>query len=427
MTHINDLPPELLSTIFSIIIGLSKEDLPALTRRRSHQLLDILLVCRYWSSAACATPSLWTTVFVTYGSSAVQRVERYLERSGDLPLDVVITSMIGDGQVQNTEDALHVLGGHSARWRSFATSFTTPKLNGILGIIFPNLSTFSYCPALPITEFTPTITLDAPKLETLITLADMVLFKNDSWPNLKRLYIKSLRGSEGWLWTVLGASQSSLEFMELRSETMLWIRKGKFEADNGDGSAVSYLPKLRCLEVRGLSDVQFGSLRFAVMPSLTHLTLDCNFLPSSQASQLHLPTFDSLQFLHFCTDANRNGANMLSPLLERAPNVTLLMITHKVHTFISRGENMITPLLLTTAASPREALVGNKLEEVHLLRFSASVENLKKLVELRIRAGRLKKIVITKGWNVVQPRPNPNPEQDLAWVKSRVTLEEVEG
>lgn len=288
---------------------------------------------------------------------------------------------------------------------------------------FPNLSTFSYrralskfCPALS-KPAAAAITLDAPKLETLIAHVRTVYFKNNSWPNLKHLDISSLLGSESWLWSVLEASQSSLEFLGMHSETGL-----RFETNNGTGSAVSYLPNLRCLKVRALSDDQWRSLRFAAMPSLTHLTLDFNFLPSLQESQLLLPTFDSLQFLHFCTYPNPNGADTLSILLERAPNVTSLMI----RTFARNGENTITPLLLTAAASPQEPLVGKKLEEVYLLGFPASVENLKKLVDLRLRAGCLKKIVLTKGWNVAQPLPDTNPEQDLVWLKTRVVLEEVE-
>ncbi|KAG8965762.1 hypothetical protein FRC05_003021 [Tulasnella sp. 425] len=144
-------------------------------------------------------------------------------------------------------------------------------------------------------------------------------------------------------------------------------------------------------------------------------------------SQLLLPTFDSLQVLHFCSYANRKGADILSLLLKRAPNVTSLTITDKARTSASSWDNMMIPLLFTAPASPREPLVGKKLEEVHLLRFSASVQDLKKLVDLRTRAGCLKKIVLTKGFTEVQSRPNTNPEQDLAWVKNRVTFEEVEG
>ncbi|KAG8940762.1 hypothetical protein FRC04_005031, partial [Tulasnella sp. 424] len=100
------------------------------------------------------------------------------------------------------------------------------------------------------------------------------------------------------------------------------------------------------------------------------------------------------------------------------------MITNKVPGFSRSEEYLLTSLLLTAAASPQEPLVGKKLEEVHLLGFPASVENLKKLVDLRLRAGCLKKIVLTKGWNVSQPLPDTNPEQDLVWLKSRVVLEE---
>ncbi|KAG8965761.1 hypothetical protein FRC05_003020 [Tulasnella sp. 425] len=141
-------------------------------------------------------------------------------------------------------------------------------------------------------------------------------------------------------------------------------------------------------------------------------------------SQLLLPTFDSLQVLHFCTYANRNGADMLSLLLQRAPNVTSLTITDKVRTFASSRDNMITPLLLTDAASPKEPLVGKKLEEVHLLRFPTSVGNLRKLINLRIGAGCLKKIVLTKGLTEVQSRLD---KENLSWLKNRVTFEEVEG
>ncbi|KAG8942866.1 hypothetical protein FRC04_003441 [Tulasnella sp. 424] len=192
------------------------------------------------------------------------------------------------------------------------------------------------------------------------------------------------------------------------------------------GSTMDEEKKLRGREREWIGRILLAQAAMSrAMPSLTHLTLDFNFFPPLQDSQLLLPAFDSLQFLHVCTNSNSNGVDTLSILLERAPNVTSLMITVKVPTFASSGGNMITPLLLTAAASPQEPFVGKKLEEVHLLMVFVSVDDLKKLVDLR--AGCLKKIVVTKGLTEVHSRPNTNPEQDLAWLKNQVTFEEVEG
>ncbi|KAG8919356.1 hypothetical protein FRC00_011450, partial [Tulasnella sp. 408] len=78
--------------------------------------------------------------------------------------------------------------------------------------------------------------------------------------------------------------------------------------------------------------------------------------------------------------------------------------------------------------SPGEPLAGSSLQEVHLLRVPTSVQRLKELVDLRV--GYLKKVVLTKGWEVIQERSTPSPDLDeelLAWLKDRVVIEEIEG
>ncbi|KAG8942871.1 hypothetical protein FRC04_003446 [Tulasnella sp. 424] len=431
MTHINDLPPELLSTIFSIIFKLSEGTLPEPTRRRSHELLDILLVCWHWNYTARATPGLWTTMYITNEPGAVQRVRRYLESSGDLPLDVVISSTNGDEQVQEAEAALQMLSNHSTRWRSLSTSLTTTKLNGSLGMTLPHLSSFSFSYSLPLPETIPVVTLDTPKLETLIAPAESVIFKHESLPALKRLDILFLWGFESWVWRLLGASQSSLEslvLLVLRWDQRICMSKLKFEETNGHGTAVSSLPVLRSLEIRALSDWEWSTLRFATMPSLTQLTLDLDFFPILRDCRQFLPTLISLQSLSICTYSSSNVADTINVFLELAPNVTSLIVTDKSGCFAADEEHMVAPLVLTSAASSREPLAGKNLEEVHLLRVPTSAGKLKQLVDLR--AGRLKKVVLTKGWDVAQERPAANRDTDnliLAWLKDRVTLEEVEG
>ncbi|KIO24025.1 hypothetical protein M407DRAFT_26554 [Tulasnella calospora MUT 4182] len=429
MTHINKFPPEILSHIFSILFDLTDEELMP-TRRRSYELLDCLLVCRRWTQVAGATPSLWTTIHVTHRSGAVQRARSYLERSGGLSLDVVVAPEPQKLQILEAEEALQVLSDYPTRWNTFSTSFNTPRMNEILGVTLPNLISFSDFYPCPQPDSTPLITLDTPKLESCTAHADTVFFKNDSWPALKYLDIQSLSGFETWVWRMLAASQSSLESLVFRSDERIWIDNRPFEEVHGQGTAVSSLTGLKRLEVHSLSDGWWSTLRFAAMPALTHLTLHLDFFPVVQEIRHTLPAFHSLQSLRVHTYSSPNVGDSISLFLTLAPNLTSLIVTDKSGRFAEREGHMIMPLLLTSTASPNEPLAGRNLREVRLLKVPTSVQTLKELVDLR--AGCLKKIVLTKGWDIIQEPRGLTTKQDLddvllVWLKTMVVLEEIDG
>lgn len=428
MAHINGIPPELLSHIFSILLGLVDEEMPPRLSRMSYELLDCLLVCQRWNQVICATASLWTTVYVTHGAGALPRVQRYLKRSGTLPLDIVVASVPRMLRMPEVEDALQVLREYPARWNTFSASSITSRMHESLGVTLPNLISFSYPDPLPLPVTASPITLDVPKLESCTAHADTVFFRNDSWPALKHLDIQYLEGIEPWVWSILGTSQSSLEFLVFRSDETIWMDDRRFKRSKGHGKAVSSLTSLKRLEVHALSDGLWSILRFAAMPILASLTLDLDFFDAKQEHRALLPTLDSLELLHVHTYSCLNVADNIILLLERAPSVTSFIATDKSGQFADRNEDMLTPLLLTSVKSPGEPLVGRSLQDVHLLRVPTSVQRLKELVDLR--AGYLRKVVLTQGWDVVRERPTASPDVDdelLAWLKIRVVLEEIEG
>lgn len=428
MAHINGIPPELLSHIFSIFLHLADEELPPRISRVSYELLDCLLVCRHWNQAICATASLWTTVYVTHGSGALRRVQSYLERSGALPLDIVVASVPKMLQMPDVEEALQVLSDYPARWNTFSASAITSRMSESLGVTLPNLISFSYPDPLPRPVSASPVTLDAPKLESCTAQADTVFFRNNSWPALKHLDIQYLEGMEPWAWSLLGTSQSSLEFLILCSEETIWMDDRRFKKSNGQGTTTFSLTGLKRLEVRAFSDGLWSTLRFAAMPILASLTLDIDFFHAEQEAQLVLPTFDSLEFLHVNTYSCPNVADSITLFLERAPNVRTFIATDRSGECADPDEYMITPLLLTSVEPPGEPWAGRSLQEVHLLRVPASVQRVKELVDLR--AGHLRKVVLTKGWDVIREGPTTTLDSDdalLSWLKTRVVLEEIEG
>ncbi|KAG9022815.1 hypothetical protein FS837_006128 [Tulasnella sp. UAMH 9824] len=301
-------------------------------------------------------------------------------------------------------------------------------MNESVGVTLPNLISFSYPDPLPRPVSASPITLDAPKLESCTAHADTVFFKNDPWPALKHLDIQYLEGIEPWVWSIIGASQSSSEFLAFRSDETVWMDDRRFKRSNRQETTVYSLTSLKRLEVHALSDGHWSTLGFAAMPILTSLTLDLDFFYTEQQAQVVLPTLDSLEFLHVHTYSCSNVADSIILLLERAPNVTSFIATNKSGRFADRNEYMITPLLLTSVDSSGEPLAGRSLREVHLLRVPTSVQRLKELVELRV--GYLKKVVLTKGWASIQEGSTTSRglnDQLLARLKDKVVLEEIEG
>ncbi|TBU59263.1 hypothetical protein BD310DRAFT_849446, partial [Dichomitus squalens] len=81
-SHINKLPPELLSRIFHDIQEEKEENFTEITRLTT-QWLAILRVCSYWRDVAHATPLLWRTIEI---DRSMEWLKRCLTRSATAPL-----------------------------------------------------------------------------------------------------------------------------------------------------------------------------------------------------------------------------------------------------------------------------------------------------------------------------------------------------
>lgn len=120
------IPPELLSLIFSSVYSDSAEDASSSLTRTTHELLDLLLVCRRWNDIACQTPELWKTVYVAHDPDSTSRAQTYANRAGYLELDIVVTSMTKDSSTENCGIAFEqLIVSHSHRLHSITLPFST--------------------------------------------------------------------------------------------------------------------------------------------------------------------------------------------------------------------------------------------------------------------------------------------------------------
>ena len=82
----NRLPPEMLAAIF---FHLSKRKTALTGRKSSHLVRDLVSVthvCRFWRQAAISAPEVWTDIPI----NSVEVAKVFLERSGELPLNVYL-------------------------------------------------------------------------------------------------------------------------------------------------------------------------------------------------------------------------------------------------------------------------------------------------------------------------------------------------
>ncbi|KAL1698550.1 hypothetical protein EV121DRAFT_217991 [Schizophyllum commune] len=81
--------------------------------------LSVTSVCQRWRHVALSTPTLWTDVhlnILTYSlGDAIARLQGLLERSGDLPLSVIVQNHCITPE-SDLVPALQLLASHSARW-----------------------------------------------------------------------------------------------------------------------------------------------------------------------------------------------------------------------------------------------------------------------------------------------------------------------
>ncbi|KAJ8079795.1 hypothetical protein PM082_016617 [Marasmius tenuissimus] len=115
--HIALLPTELLREIFLNAIS-GEPDLNTFGVYQSwfSMSLRISAVCRLWRDVALDTKQLWAFFAVYLDKRAKDPVELFLERSGDTPLSLVMTSTDVDGQ--GDVELLNLLIKHSFRWIS---------------------------------------------------------------------------------------------------------------------------------------------------------------------------------------------------------------------------------------------------------------------------------------------------------------------
>ena len=102
-------PPEMLAAIF---VHLSKQELPSPGREAlylARDLVSVTHVCRFWRQAAINAPELWTDIPMI----SAEAVKVFLERSGELPLNV-------DLRLSSNHDVLDTVIPHTHRFRELS-------------------------------------------------------------------------------------------------------------------------------------------------------------------------------------------------------------------------------------------------------------------------------------------------------------------
>ena len=113
----NRLPSEMLVAIF---VHLSKQELPLPECKGSHFVQDLVSathVCRFWRHAAISAPELWTEIATR--NVTVDAIRGFLERSGELPLNVDLRRAPG-GAAEICRDITEALVPHTHRFRQLS-------------------------------------------------------------------------------------------------------------------------------------------------------------------------------------------------------------------------------------------------------------------------------------------------------------------
>ncbi|KAG8942872.1 hypothetical protein FRC04_003447 [Tulasnella sp. 424] len=433
MASVDKLPPEILSIVFSLLFRSVKEDLIPLVDSQAYELHDILLVCRRWNKVACQTPSIWTTVYVGNDEDSWLRVWRCIERSGDLPLDIVFMSLRDDEVLDRVDVALKALIPLASRWRSLSLPYMVYEINELLGSTsLPNLIELFLLPISQEDEDYSNDTrvcIDAPKLETLLIKSYEVYFHNDQWPRLKSLEARGFWGCEEWLWGLLGSSQETLERLVLRRDDgVIDVNNQGLEEQFGEQINCSRLSALTTLEISGVEMENWSALRFAEMPLLKHLIIAQEVFPRTKELEEPVPTFSSLDSLSISTDMASDIKRAIEFLLPLAPNIASLTLHDGTGQHATAANHLLVPVLRRDEATS-EPLFCKKLEELTLGGDCTPVDKLKDLVELR--GSMIKKISCDGGlWgddDQVEERNLEEHKQLLEWLEERVELSGVKG
>lgn len=391
MAHVHTLPPELLALIFSAAYNDAEMAATSLLLQKSHELLDILLVCRFWNDVACQISSLWTTVHVAHDQNALKRAQTYANRAGYHGIDVVVTSMSEDVSAQTCGLAFHdLLLGRSHRVRSITIPFSPFHICQALYTQLPNLVSLTYIPISPHDKRLTAnsrpgdVNLDAPKLDTLVLYTDTVTFDRDEWPSLQNLEYHHCSGNEEWLWGILGASQRTLKTLVLsHPDEVLVMRQGYPFYLSTKIILCTSMSNLTSLRILGGQDPAWTTLRFADMPALTSLTVELDWFPDPWDQETSLPTFESLQLLSLTTSTADDIHVTLAYLLQFTPNITSLTVTDNSDNYDAGEGHLIEPLLLPTGEDAGQPLFCQYLEEINILGVATPSPKLKELVALR--------------------------------------------
>jgi len=113
----NRLPSEMLVAIFA---HLSRQELSLPGCKGScfvRDLVSVTHVCRFWRQAAINAPELWTEIVTR--DITVEAIKGFLERSGELPLNVDLRWVPG-GAAETDQDITDALVPHTHRFRQLS-------------------------------------------------------------------------------------------------------------------------------------------------------------------------------------------------------------------------------------------------------------------------------------------------------------------
>ncbi|KAF8956456.1 hypothetical protein BDZ97DRAFT_187768 [Flammula alnicola] len=127
---IHRLPPEISSDIFQLCIPREMAGFAPVT---------LSSVCQKWRQIAHATPQLWTTIVFSDGLqyhdelSVSRLVQEWIDRSGQLPLSIVLFVKLKDGSCYVNQDVIAVINQCSSRWRDLIYEGSPYSLRYLVG------------------------------------------------------------------------------------------------------------------------------------------------------------------------------------------------------------------------------------------------------------------------------------------------------
>ncbi|KIO26661.1 hypothetical protein M407DRAFT_24102 [Tulasnella calospora MUT 4182] len=349
MTHINSLPPELLSHIFHIIFERMKNS-KSLSREKMRPpvFLNLLLVSSHWHQVAITSPSLWAYIPITRQIESSERarklMERSLLRSKECSLDIVIELPAG-----SSESLLKEVAEHAHRWRTLSVNCLTAEAVRILEQIYlPHLFSVSFVRRF---ELESGIKLDAPNLKKVrgpVRESDALIFE-DPLPIFTDLrYSKSSNNTE-LLVSHLRRSQNSLKTLRLSFATTPGTRFSILPDGGTQVSADTF-----GLSFTALTDytVQFNSgpwdwspLHIGHMPLLRHLTVYW-YIFEDVAFTSTIPFMPQLLSLQVSLDHGRRFKKVASLLQSATPNLERLCLDQTFPSVFGNDSEWISPLIL---------------------------------------------------------------------------------